>query len=63
MAAVREGPHQEVAFEEDKITLDIENDGILNIASNGILLENGWRITPLTVLEVSLYCATVHTAD
>ena len=42
------GPHQVVEFEQDKITLDLPDDTVE--------LENGWTITPLTDLEVSLYC-------
>ena len=49
MTAVKAGPHQLLIFEDDKITLDIRDDGVV--------LENGWNITPLTDLEVRLYIA------
>ena len=39
------GPDQEVMFEEERITLDIPEDGIV--------LESGWSITPLTYPGVS----------
>ena len=38
---------QLLVFEEDKITLDLTEDGVV--------LENGWSITPLTDLEVRLH--------
>ena len=47
VAAVRVGPRQLVVFEEDEITLDLVEDGVV--------LENGWSITPLTDLEVRLH--------
>ena len=37
-SAARVGPDQEVMFEEEMITLDI--------AAEGVVLENGWTITP-----------------
>jgi len=40
------GPHQEVMFEGDKITLDIPKEGLV--------LENGWTITPHTHPGVNL---------
>ena len=49
--APRVGPHQLVKFEGDKITLDIAGD------------ENGWKITSLTALEVSLYNYAVYKVE
>ena len=52
------GPHQLVEFAEDSIFLDITKNETKNETSDnaneGIELENGWSITPLTGLEVSL---------
>ena len=42
------GPDQEVMFEEEQITLDIPK--------KGLVLENGWTITPHTYPAVS-FCA------
>ena len=53
--APRVGPHQLVKFDGDKITLDIAGDEIV--------LENGWSITPLTDLEVSLYNYPVYKVE
>jgi len=39
-ANARMGPYQEVMFKEEMITLDIPEEGIA--------LESGWTITPLT---------------
>lgn len=44
-AKLQVGPHQKVAFAGDEITLDV--------AREGITLENGWRITPFTHPGVS----------
>ena len=44
--AARLGPDQEVIFEEEKITLDIPEEGIV--------LDSGWSITPHTHPGVSL---------
>ena len=46
-AAASVGPSQEVIFEEEQITLDIPK--------GGILLENGWTITPYAYPGVSLH--------
>ena len=43
--AARVGPDQEVTFEQDQITLDIPKEGLV--------LENGWAITPHTYPGVS----------
>ena len=43
--AARVGPEQEVMFEEEQITLDIPEDGIV--------LESGWTIIPRTYPGVS----------
>ena len=40
------GPDQEVIFEEEHITLDIE--------AGGVVLENGWTISPDTYPRVSI---------
>ena len=50
--AARVGPDQEVMFEEEQITLDIPEEGLV--------LESGWTITPHTYPGVSLceYTAT-----
>ena len=42
----RMGPYQEVVFEGEKIILDIPKEGVV--------LENGWTITPDTYPGVSL---------
>jgi len=61
------GPHQLVEFAEDRILLDITKNETKNETSDnaneGIELENGWSITPLTGLEVSLDCAIMYKAD
>ena len=44
-AAAKLGPNQMVMFEEDEIKLDI--------AAEGVDLENGWKITPYTHPGVS----------
>ena len=44
--AAKLGPNQIVMFEQDEIKLDI--------AAEGIDLENGWTITPYTHPRVSL---------
>ena len=44
--AARLGPDQEVMFEEEQITLDIPEEGLV--------LESGWTITPHTYPGVSL---------
>ena len=44
--AARLGPDQEVTFEQDQITLDIPKEGLV--------LQNGWTITPHTYPGVSL---------
>ena len=44
--AARLGPDQEVMFEEEQITL--------NIPEEGIVLESGWTITPHTYPGVRL---------
>ena len=41
----RVGPDQVVIFEEEEITLDIPEEGIV--------LENGWTISPYTLPRVS----------
>ena len=46
-ATAKVGPSQMVMFEGDEITLDI--------AVEGVVLENGWTITPYTHPGVSLY--------
>jgi len=45
-ANARMGPYKEVMFKEEMITLDIPEEGIA--------LESGWTITPLTYPRVSL---------
>ena len=45
-ANARMGPYQEVVFEGEKIILDIPK--------KGVVLENGWTITPDTYPGVSL---------
>ena len=45
-AAAKLGPNQMVMFEDDAITLEI--------AAEGVDLENGWTITPYTHPGVSL---------
>ena len=52
--AAREGPDQEVMFEEEQITLDIPKEGLV--------LESGWTITPHTHPGVSYECATINLA-
>ena len=47
-ATAKAGPSQTVMFEGDEITLDI--------AVEGVMLENGWTITPYTHPGVSLHC-------
>ena len=51
-AAAKAGPSQVVMFEGDKITLDI--------AVEGVVLENGWSITPYTHPGVSLTDTTTE---
>ena len=46
-ATAKAGPSQKVIFERDKIMLDI--------AVEGVVLENGWTITPYTHPGVSLH--------
>ena len=46
-ANARMGPYQEVMFKEEKISLDIPKEGIV--------LENGWTITPHTYPQVSRF--------
>lgn len=58
-AVARVGPHQLVEFAGDKISLNITKNGTSDDANDGIELQNGWSITPLTGLEVSLNCAIV----
>ena len=62
-AVARVGPHQLVEFAEDKISLKITENGTNDNANGEIELENGWSITPLTGLEVSLDCAITYKAD
>lgn len=50
--AAIDGPDQEVIFEGEEITLDIPKEGIL--------LENGWKITPYAHPGVSLYIFCNH---
>ena len=45
------GPDQEVMFEEEQITLDIPEEGIV--------LESGWTITPHTYPGVSSCCTNM----
>ena len=52
-AAAKVGPDQEVTFEKDNISLDI--------AAEGLVLENGWTISPYTHPGVSLYYVTTRT--
>ena len=47
------GPDQEVAFEEEQITLDIKADGIV--------LESGWTIFPDTYPRVSILSMHANT--
>ena len=49
-AAAKVGPDQEVTFENDNVSLDIR--------SEGLVLENGWTITPYTHPGVSLHYFT-----
>ena len=49
-AAATVGPDQEVTFENDNISLDI--------AAEGLVLENGWIITPYTHPAVGLHYVT-----
>ena len=51
-AAAIPGPIQMVKFEDDQITLDIPEEGIV--------LENGWTITPHTYPGVSLHYTTIN---
>ena len=51
-AAAKAGPSQVVVFEGDKITLDI--------AIEGVVLENGWTINPYTHPGVSLTDTTTE---
>ena len=51
-AAAKAGPSQVVVFEEDEIMLDI--------AAEGLVLENGWTITPFTYPAVSLDYTTIN---
>ena len=51
-AAAKAGPSQVVMFEGDKITLDI--------AVEGVMLENGWTITPYTHPGVTLTDTTTE---
>ena len=51
-AAAKAGPSQVVMFEGDKITLDI--------AVEGVVLENGWTITPYTHPGVTLTDTTTE---
>lgn len=52
-AKLQVGPHQKVAFAGDEITLDV--------AREGITLENGWKITPFTHPGVSfIYTLPLH---
>ena len=51
-AAAKAGPSQVVMFERDEITLDI--------AAEGVVLENGWTITPYTHTGVSLTDSTTE---
>ena len=46
-ATAKAGPSQKVIFERDEIMLDI--------AVEGVVLENGWTITPYTHPGVSLH--------
>lgn len=51
--ATKVGPDQEIAFEEEQITLDIPK--------GGVMLESGWSIIPCTHPMVSSYhCLVVH---
>ena len=51
-AAAKVGPSQMVVFEEDEIRLDI--------AAEGVELQNGWTITPHTYPGVSVDCTTIN---
>lgn len=62
-AVARVGPHQLVEFAEDRISLEITKNGTNDNVNEGIELESGWSITPLTGLEVSLDCAIMYKAD
>ena len=57
------GPHQLLEFVEDRIFVDFTKNGTIDNAIEGIELENGWSITPLTGLEVSLDCSIMYKAD
>ena len=46
------GPDQEVMFEEEQISLDIPEEGIV--------LESGWRIIPHTYPGVSSRCTNTR---
>ena len=46
-ATAKAGPSQKVIFEKDEI--------MLGIAVEGVVLENGWTITPYTHPRVSLH--------
>ena len=47
------GPEQEISFERGVISLTVPDDGIT--------LQGGWEITPLSCLDVSLYtCTGLH---
>ena len=51
-AAAKVGPDQEVTFENDDVSLDIR--------AEGLVLQNGWTITPYTHPGVNLhYFATI----
>ena len=48
--AAKVGPEQEVTFQNDNISLDI--------AAEGLKLQNGWTINPYTYPGVSLHYLT-----